>query len=295
MSRPRSGPTRATIRPRGPYRLDQSAWGTGGGTRRWHGRVLRIALRPPSGPATATVRQRHDGAIDASVTTDGDAEDALTELRRVLALDVDPEPFMRMAQRDSLLGPLVGARPGLRPARLGSVAQAAVAALAGQLVTGREAARTHARIVGLVAARRDDLRLPPDTRELRSASVARLRSAGLASRRAATLARLVRAGDLERLHRVPSDSVSAWAAREPGLGAWSAGVIGLYGLGRYDLGLVGDLGLIRLAGALAGRDAGPEDTARLLEPYGEWSGLASVHLLHHRAARERRVVARAVA
>jgi len=53
----------------------------------------------------------------------------------------------------------------------------------------------------------------------------------------------------------------------------------LYGLGRYEQGLVGDLGLVKLCAALLGRRAEPEDTSELLEPYGEWAGLASVYLL----------------
>jgi 3-methyladenine DNA glycosylase/8-oxoguanine DNA glycosylase len=57
------------------------------------------------------------------------------------------------------------------------------------------------------------------------------------------------------------------------------GTFFLNGLGRYDRGLVGDLGLIKLCRALLGRRAEAADTAVLLERYGEWAGLASLHLL----------------
>jgi 3-methyladenine DNA glycosylase/8-oxoguanine DNA glycosylase len=53
----------------------------------------------------------------------------------------------------------------------------------------------------------------------------------------------------------------------------------LYGLGRFEQGLVGDLGLVKLCAGLLGRRAEAEDTRALLEPYGEWAGLASVYLL----------------
>jgi 3-methyladenine DNA glycosylase/8-oxoguanine DNA glycosylase len=56
-------------------------------------------------------------------------------------------------------------------------------------------------------------------------------------------------------------------------------VIALQGLGRYDAGLVGDLGLVKLQAALEGRWPDAAETATLLEPYGEWQGLASVFLL----------------
>ena len=67
--------------------------------------------------------------------------------------------------------------------------------------------------------------------------------------------------------------------RERGLGPWSAGVVCLEGLGRYERGFVGDLGLVKLLRALRGREVEAWETAELLEPYGEWAGLASVYLL----------------
>ena len=67
--------------------------------------------------------------------------------------------------------------------------------------------------------------------------------------------------------------------RERGLGPWSVGVVFLEGLGRYDRGLVADLGLVKLLSALRGRWVEGWETAELLEPYGEWAGLASVYLL----------------
>ena len=63
-----------------------------------------------------------------------------------------------------------------------------------------------------------------------------------------------------------------------GLGPWSIGVVCLEGLGRYERGLVGDLSLIKLMSRLRGRWVEGHETAELLAPYGEWSGLASVYL-----------------
>ena len=44
-------------------------------------------------------------------------------------------------------------------------------------------------------------------------------------------------------------------------------------------GLEGDLGLVKLLAAMRGRRVEGWETAELLEPYGEWAGLASVYLL----------------
>ncbi|HXR12701.1 MAG TPA: hypothetical protein VN770_10415, partial [Gaiellaceae bacterium] len=57
------------------------------------------------------------------------------------------------------------------------------------------------------------------------------------------------------------------------------GVVCLEGLGRFDHGLAGDLGLVKLLRSMRGRPVEGWETAELLEPYGEWRGLASVYLL----------------
>ena len=64
-----------------------------------------------------------------------------------------------------------------------------------------------------------------------------------------------------------------------GSGRGRSASICIEGLGRYEHGLARDLGLAKLASALWGRWAEPEEADVLLEPYGEWAGLASVYLL----------------
>jgi len=100
---------------------------------------------------------------------------------------------------------------------------------------------------------------------------------GLAAGRAATLIRLARSLDLEGL-RMRSDALER-LGRERGVGPWTVGVVALQGLGRYDAGLVDDLALVKLLASLRRRWPEPGETAELLEPYGEWQGLASVFLL----------------
>jgi 3-methyladenine DNA glycosylase/8-oxoguanine DNA glycosylase len=123
------------------------------------------------------------------------------------------------------------------------------------------------------------LHMPPRAADLAGYAPAQLRALGLGTRRATTLVRLCRTLDLEALHAIPTDRVAARLGREPGLGPWSVGVIALQGLGRYDHGLARDLGIVKLASALWGRWVEAEESDALLEPYGEWAGLASVYLL----------------
>jgi 3-methyladenine DNA glycosylase/8-oxoguanine DNA glycosylase len=91
--------------------------------------------------------------------------------------------------------------------------------------------------------------------------------------------RLCRSFDLERLRGVSTDAAAARLVRESRIGPWSVGVVCLEGLGRFERGLEGDLGLVKLLGAMRGRRVDGWETAELLEPYGEWAGLASVYLL----------------
>lgn len=273
------------LRPARPYDLRLSATGGAGATRRWHGAVLAIALRTPAGPARAAVRQRPDGDLDAAVHGP-DLPSAVDALRFVLAVDEGHAAFLRIARRDPRMAPVSVRRAGYRPARLATVAHAVIAAACGQLVSGREAARMERAVVAMASARgRDGLVEPPSSADLAALQPARAASAGLAARRAGAMVRIARGVDLERLHGVSTDRVTARVTREPWLGPWSAGVVGTYGLGRFDAPMVGDLGLMRIVAAETGRWPDAEETRDLLDGYGEWSGLASAYLLMHPHAR----------
>lgn len=274
-----------TLRPRPPYDLRLSASGSAGGTRRWHGNVLLMALATDAGAGRAAVRQRRDGHLDVAVDAP-DAATALDALRFTLAVDEDHAPFLRMARRDPRMAPVSVRRAGFRPARRGTVAQALLAAACGQLVSGAEAARMEKAIVRMVSPPgADGLCTPPPGTALAGLAPARAVSTGLAARRAGAMTRLARDIDLERLHQFDTARMTARVTREPWLGPWSAGIIGTYGLGRFDAPVVGDLGLMRILAAETGCWPEPDDTRALVEPYGRWSGLASAYLLMHPHAR----------
>jgi 3-methyladenine DNA glycosylase/8-oxoguanine DNA glycosylase len=160
-----------------------------------------------------------------------------------------------------------------------TVAGALLRALCGQLIQSSHARDLERTIVRATSGRNGRFSLPPTSSSLGARSPAELRRLGLHARRSATLVRLCRTLDLERLREAPIGAVTARLLRERGLGPWSVGVIGLQGLGSYERGLVGDLGLLKLCNALYGRWVEAEETATLLEPYDEWQGLASVYLL----------------
>jgi 3-methyladenine DNA glycosylase/8-oxoguanine DNA glycosylase len=209
------------------------------------------------------------------------SETGIDELRFMLALDDDHSEFLRRFARDPMIGKATKRVRGLRPLRTATVAHALLRAVCGQLIQARRAREIERTVICAVTPRLTGTRLhaPPDCESLGSLSPAELRRLGLGARRSAALVRVCRSVDLERLRGLPGNASADRLLRERGVGPWSVGVVFLEGLGRYDRGLVADLGLVKLCSALRGRRVEGWETAELLEPYGEWAGLASIYLL----------------
>ena len=176
-----------------PYSLAQSAGGSDP-TRRFSDGVLELVFEVDGQPTRAQVWQRRDGDLGARVDRAACAA-TMAHLRFVLAADVDHGAFLALADADPLLRPLVSQRRGLRPVRTATVAHALVKAMAGQLITAGEARLIEHRIVALCSRPHAGLLLPPTADGLRAVSAAELTRTGLAPRRAAALARVVRTID----------------------------------------------------------------------------------------------------
>jgi len=264
------------VAPRGPYSLALSARLSSDATRTYRDGLLTAVLDARGRPEIARAWQAPDGTVTVRAGSAAGAE----RLRWILALDDDHSDFLRLVRDDAMLGPASRALRGLRPVRVGTVAHALLRAFCGQLIEAKRARRLEQTIIRAVCTEVGErLHLPPTTHDLAALAPSRLRALGLHARRAASLVRLCRTLELERLHDVPTGVVAPRLARERGLGPWSIGVVCLQGLGRYDYGLVGDLGLVKLLAAMRGRWVEGWETAELLEPYGEWAGLASMYLL----------------
>ena len=244
------------VRPCGPYRLNLMTYG-------------RVFETPLPGGAHGVAWQRRDGALELRAPDEG----SLDRLRFVLAADDDTTEFTRRFRDDPLLGPSVRHLYGLRPLRLPTVARAVLHAVCGQLIQASEALRLERRILRAIGD------AAPTQEPLAALAPAELRRLGLATQRASALVRVCRTIDLERLREQPIGAVEKRLLRERGLGPWSLGVIALRGLGSYRHGLVGDLALVKLLSSLRGRWVELHETAELLEPYGEWAGLAGVYLM----------------
>jgi 3-methyladenine DNA glycosylase/8-oxoguanine DNA glycosylase len=264
----------AAVRPRGPFSFRTSTRGGSDATRSVIDGVLVTALA--SGGAGRAWQQ-----ANGTVQLRASSEAGIDELRFVLALDDDHSEFLRRFARDPLIGEATRRVRGLRPLRTATVAQALLRAVCGQLIQARRAREIERTVIRAVTPQLTGTRLhvPPDCASLGRLAPAELRRLGLGTRRGAALVRLCRSVDLERLRTLPGNSSADRLLRERGLGPWSVGVVFLEGLGRYDRGLVADLSLVKLCSALRGRWVEGWETAELLEPYGEWAGLASIYLL----------------
>jgi 3-methyladenine DNA glycosylase/8-oxoguanine DNA glycosylase len=265
----------ASLRPRGPYSLRLSTRLAGDATRVVRDGTLRALFETRHGLNVAEASQGADGTI---VVRAGD-EESLEAMRFTLGLDDDHSEFLRRFAGDRMLGATVRQLKGLRPLRCATVTQSLLRALCGQLIAAQRARAIERRIVRASTPSLAGLHAAPRPESLAGFSPAELRALGLGGPRASALVRLCRSLQLERLRGVSTDAAAARLVRESRIGPWSVGVVCLEGLGRYERGLVGDLGLVKLCGALHGRWADAEDTRELLEPYAEWAGLASVYLL----------------
>lgn len=268
-------PIRAELRPRGPYSLRLSGRHGSDATRAVVDGTLRTTIAVGGRLERVHVAQRNDGTIVVAA----DSEAGVEHARFVLGLDDDHSEFVRRFAGDPLLGETLRRLRGLRPMRTGTVAQALLRAIAGQLIQASRARQIERTVIRAATGKLGDLHAAPTAADLARFAPAELCRLGLGARRGATLVRLCRSLDLEALKTQPTAAVAGRLTRERGLGPWSVGVICLEGLGRYESGLARDLGLVKLASALWGRWVEPEETDELLVPYGEWAGLASVYLL----------------
>ncbi len=247
------------VTPSGPYSLPFSARIAGDATRTFRDGLFTQVLEIDGRIEVARAWQAPQGVVTIVAESAAGAE----RLRWILALDDDHSEFLRLLRDDPMLGRASRLLRGLRPVRLPTVAHALLRAFCGQLIEAKVARRLEQTIIRTICAPGPDRRhVSPATRDLAALAPSQLRALGLHTRRAAALVRLCRSFELERLRDQPTEAVARRLERERGLGPWSVG-----------------LGLIKLLRELRGRPVEGWETAELLEPYGEWSGLASVYLL----------------
>jgi DNA-3-methyladenine glycosylase II len=237
-----------TLTPRGPFSLKAAAeFGFGPTESRapaFDG-VMRLAFAVDGGVghAAATLRQpAPDAPVHVEIATSGGADTraALTQVARILSLDHDGEEFLRVGERDPVIGALQLAHPGQRPVLFHSPYEAAAWAIISARRPSAQAAQVRqaiaeqhgARFAGagqeLAAFPQPDrlVDLPLDTPGLGTEKVERLRNVAEAALR----------GDLDvaRLQALGPEASYEAVQTLKGIGPFYAGLVVLRGSGFAD-------------------------------------------------------------
>ena len=235
---------------------------------RWTDEGWVRSARTPVGPATLLVR-RDRGGIHGAAWGDG-AEWLLDRLDGWVGLRDDPESFVGSGR----LRELHRRRLGVRFACTELVFEAALVAVLGQKVTGKEATLglrgLMARFSELAPGPFESLVLPPDPTLLSSAPYHALHDLGIEKKRSDTVRRLAaEAEKLDTLASEPSHAAGSFMRRIRGVGEWTVAETVAVSHGDADALSVGDFHLKHLVSwHLAGRSRGTDDEMiELLEPF----------------------------
>jgi 3-methyladenine DNA glycosylase/8-oxoguanine DNA glycosylase len=222
---------------------------------------------------------------------------ALADFRFSLGIDEDLGPFRDAFDADPLLGPAISARIESRSQRRAAPWEALAWAITEQLIEYRRAAAIQRRMIrrwglsveaggpGPGRLRTERLSTVPAPEVIAGVAPAELQACDLGPRRAIAMIRVAREVSRGRVDvGDPADDRRLLAI--PEIGPWTVACLALRGRGDPDALLAGDLGHIKLVGALAGlgRPAEVEEVERFYEPYAPYRGLAGDFLLAHRGS-----------
>ena len=243
-------PIRAELRPRGPYSLRLSGRLASDATRVVVDGTYRAtdSIRgPPRTGARSAACRRHDRGGGRQRGRRRACSLRPRSRRRPLGV---PAPFRTAT--------LSSARPlrrlrGLRPLRTGTVAQALLRAVAGQLIQASRARQIERAVIRAATPEHGGLHAPPACADLARFSPAELGRLGLGARRASCLIRLCRSFDLERLEGSPVER----GRRPPRARAWARPVVCRRRLHRGPRPLRGRAGARPRAGQARHRALGP--------------------------------------
>jgi DNA-3-methyladenine glycosylase II len=180
-------------------------------------------------------------------------------LRRMLGLDLDPQPLQERALRERKLRPTALALLGMRPPRFAGLFEAF-----GNVIPFQQLSIDAGVAIATGLVRRFGEPIEHDGRRIYafpSANViahcrlAALRACGLSNTKANALreiARMIASGDLDEqvIDRMSTEEALRLLTALPSIGPWSAALVLLRGFGRLDIFPPGDVGAMRELRAL---------------------------------------------
>jgi 3-methyladenine DNA glycosylase/8-oxoguanine DNA glycosylase len=299
------------VQPQGVFRLPLR--GGMDGLLRRRGRVLERLLHHEEEPVVVRATQTAPDRVlfGARAATRAAANYGIARMRFALGVDDDLDAFRRRFLRDPLIGASVRRRPWLRVTRRPEPFEALAWAICEQLIEYERAAAIERRVVARLGRRRAgwhggeahdrprsghaaraegdperELRDLPTPATLAGVAPALLQSFDLGGARARTLVRVAREVARGRIDLRHDEHEHAWRRLRAisGVGPWTCEMLALQGQGRYDQVPAGDVGLLKLVGRLrSGGDpyarAEEAEVRAFFTPYGEWAGLAAVHMM----------------
>lgn len=214
------------------------------------------------------------------------AAEGVARMRFACGVDDDLREFHERFRDDRLIGRAVREHPDIRVWRRPEPWEALAWAITEQLIEFERACAIQRRMIAALGRRCavTGLRDAPSAAVIAAQAPALLESFDLAAGRAMTLRRAAIEVASGRVDLRDSDHEKGWARLRaiPGIGPWTLEMLALFGQGRYDQIPAGDLSYIKVVGRLlTGNPRARADEAEVrgvMEPYGEWKGLAGDYL-----------------
>jgi AraC family transcriptional regulator of adaptative response / DNA-3-methyladenine glycosylase II len=247
----------------------------------WDGTTFSRVLDLPHGPAVVQLSPPADGepAVLARLhlTELRDLGTAVSRCRRMLDLDADPAAVDEVLGADPALAPVVAAAPGRRVPASPDAAELAVRAVLGQQVSVAGARTLTARVVRAAGTPLSEpigtlTHAFPRPEALADADLEHVGLTGSRRRTVHALAAALTDGSVALDPGTDRQEASRALLAVPGIGPWTAALVGLRGLADPDVWLPGDLALRRSLSALGSSDS---DAATRWRP---WRSYAVMHL-----------------
>jgi DNA-3-methyladenine glycosylase II len=274
---------REEVRPAWPFRLGGASMD---GLLRRRGAALQRLMRIGGEPVLVGIVQPAPDCVlfAARAPAEAAARTGIARMRFATSVDDDLRPFWNRFRSDPVIGRMVRTDPMLRVRRQPDPWETLYAAITEQLIELERAKEIQRRLIRAFGYRcpATGMRDAPTPAAIAAQAPARLGSFDLAPKRALALRRCAEAVAAGRLDLHDHDHRRLRSLRE--IGPWTCEMVGLHGQGRYDVVPAGDLGFLKIVGRLVtGNPRARADEAEVrgfLERYGEWKGLAGVHLMN---------------
>jgi AraC family transcriptional regulator of adaptative response / DNA-3-methyladenine glycosylase II len=250
------------------------------GLEEWDGTTFSRVLALPHGPAVVQLSPAPDGgaAVTARLrlTELRDLGAAVTRCRRMLDLDADPAAVDDVLGSDPALAPLVASAPGRRVPASPDADELAVRAVLGQQVSVAGARTLTARLLAAGTPLAEPVgsltHAFPRAAALADADLTAVGLTGTRRQTVSALATALASRDIALDPGADREEAGRALLAVPGIGPWTAALVGLRGLVDPDVWLPGDLALRRSLDALGSSDT---DAATRWQP---WRSYAVVHL-----------------